>query len=99
MMSSKRAVLLALSLAFVSGCHDESAPPRSAGEPGKPADTDINRTHGEVKTELNRAAEKTRRAADGLQRDIQEGARRGADQLGVRRSAAGISGRAADGGS
>lgn len=84
-------VVFAVAVGAVASCRDESAGPRSAGEEAPPpADTKINRTHGEVKTELQHAAEKTRQAVDGLQQDIQKGAGKGADELGVRRNAAGI---------
>jgi hypothetical protein len=92
-------LLLALAVGLLVSCRDESAPPRSAGEAAPPPeDTKINRTHSEVKTELQHAAEKTRRAVNGLQQGIQRGAGKGADELGVRRSAAGIPRRAGDAG-
>ena len=84
-------LLLALAVGLLVSCRDESAAPRSAGETAPPPeDTKINRTHSDVKTELQHAAEKTRHAVDGLQKDIQKGAGKGADELGVRRNAAGI---------
>jgi hypothetical protein len=98
---------LALTVAAFSlaACRDESPPPRSAGaEPPPPADTKINRAHSHVKTELGIAAEKTQRFVNGVQRDVQHGVGKGADELGVRRSATGIParergrGRGADGG-
>jgi hypothetical protein len=91
---------LAVAVGAAPGCRDETAPPRSAGEaPPAPADTKINRTHSEVKTELEHAAEKTLKAVDSLQHDIQKGAGKGADELGVRRNAAGTPPRAGDAGS
>jgi hypothetical protein len=93
-------VVLAVAVGAVASCRGEGAPPRSAGEEAPhPEDTKINRAHGEVKTELRNAAEKTQKAVNGLQQDIQRGAGRGADELGVRRNAAGIPRRASDAGS
>lgn len=73
--------------AAVLGCHD--SPPPAEPRSDQPEKTRINEVHSDVKENLHEAADKTRKAAEKVQTEIQKGAGKVGTELGVRREVKG----------